>query len=259
MFHRAIVVAIVAFWLLMSTLLVRTQLSESQGELQPVPVDFVCRLMFEHEQPAYLVLYTQHRRLDGYLQLQPKHLPHGEDGKSAALDLLSGSGSFALALPGVDPQRVTFRGVLELDGHRHVRRLDLTANVHQTGQTGQGMTLQLAGRPAQDDWHYTVKEAGTVLREDSGTIASLLAAADPHLPGLRLDAIQQLERQQAADTRYSAHRGTLRLGGEAIDSYVVAVEHGGALKTDVYFDQLGQVLAVKTFTGYDLFDEKLAP
>ena len=258
MFYRTIVAVIIGFWVLMSALLVRTQYFSGSGAALPVPVEFVTRLMFHHEQAADLVLYSQQRRLDGYLHLQPKHLPHGEDGHSAPLDLLSGSGSFAVTLPGTNLQRVTLRGVAELDGQQQVQHLEMTISLHEPKQTGLGLTLAVEGSPAQDDWHYVLKQAGIVVREDAGPIARLIAAADPHLPGLNLSGFEQLQHQQAAGTRFSAHRGALRLNGENIETYVITIQHGETLESTIDFNQLGQILAVKTFAGYDLYDEQFA-
>ena len=258
MFYRTIVAVIIVFWVGMSALLIRTQYFSSGGEALPVPVEFVTRLMFHHEQAADLVPYSQQHRLDGYLHLQPKHLSHGEDGHSAPLDLLSGSGSFALTLPGTNPQRVTLRGIVEIDGQQQLQHLEMTASLHEPGQAGQGLNLAVDGSPARDEWHYILKQAGVVVREDTGPLARLIAAADPHLPGLNLSGFEQLQRQQASSTRYSAHRGVLRLNGENIETYVITIQHGETLESTINFNQLGQILAVKTFAGYDLYDEQLA-
>ena len=249
---------IILFWAAMSALLIRAEYFSRGGEAQPVPVAFVARLMFHHEQPTDLALYSQQHRLDGYLHLQPKHLPHGEDGHAAPLDLLSGSGSFAVTLPGTNVQRVTVRGVLEIDAQQQLERLELTVSLHEPKQSGLGLTLNVEGSPARDTWHYVLKQAGVVVREDSGPAARLLAAADPHLPGLSLSSFEQLQHQQTGLTRFSAHRGSLRLNGENIDTYVISVQYGETLESTIDFNQLGQVLAVKTFTGYDLYDEALA-
>ena len=114
------------------------------------------------------------------------------------------------------------------------------------------------GSPARDVWHYVLKQAGAVVREDTGPIAQLIAAADPHLPGINLSGVEQLQHQQASATRFSAHRGTLRLNGENIETYVITIQHGETLESTIDFNQLGQILAVKTFAGYDLYDEQLA-
>ena len=256
-FYRTIVAGIIVFWVVMSGLLIRTQYFSRNGEAQPVPIAFVTRLMFQHEQPAGLVLYSQGHRLDGYLHVQPRHLTHGDDGRSQPLDLLSGSGSFALILPGIKAQRVTLRGVVEVDGQQQIQRLEMTVSLHESKQTGPGLGLAFEGSPLRDEWHYVLKQAGVVLREDSGPLARLLAAADPHLPGLDLSVLGQLQRQQATATRYFAHRGVLRLNGESIDTYVITIQHGETLESTIDFNQLGQILAVKTFAGYNLYDEAI--
>ena len=248
----------------MAAMLVRTEYFSGDGESLPVPVEFVTRLMFHHEQSSDLVFYSQQHRLDGYLHLQPKHLSRGEDGQSAPLDLLSGSGSFTLYLPGAAAQRATLRGGVEMDGRQQVQRFEVTASLREPGlhgppPNGPGLTLFVEGRPTRDDWHYFLKQSGTIVREDAGPMSRLLAAADPHLPGLDLSGVEQMQRQQAAGMRFSAHRGSLRLSGDTIDTYVVTLQHGDLTEATLYFNQLGQILAVKTFAGYDLYDEGITP
>ncbi len=257
-FYRFIVVGIVLFWLAMTAQLVREEVWSGWRRSQPVPVDFVVRLMFHHEEVSDLTLFSHGHRLDGNLHLQPRRLPAGQD-QAVALDCLTWTGSFALNLPGVDVNRVVLRGLAEITDEQRCQRLELTASLHEPRQNGPGLTLFLEGRPGTDAWHYVVRQAGTVVHEDAGPMLQLLRDADPHLPGISFEGIEQMQRQTAASTSVTAYRDTLRLGGEAADTYVISLRQGDVEEASVHFNQLGQILAIKTFTGYDLYDEGVAP
>ena len=51
----------------------------------------------------------------------------------------------------------------------------------------------------------------------------------------------------------------MRINDEDAETFVVTIHQGEGMDTEVHVNQLGQVLAVKTFLGYDLYDETLAP
>ena len=134
MFYRALTVGIVAFWLLMMGLLLHVELSSGEGEMLPVPVDYVWRLIFLHEQPSDLVLYSQRQRI-GNFHLQPRHLPTGTNGLSGPVRLLNGSGGLALNLPGLSGQNLTVRGTLEMDERNTAQRMGMQ---HQPAHAGAG-------------------------------------------------------------------------------------------------------------------------
>ena len=258
MFYRVFVVGIVIFWLLMGTLLVRTELFPDRGTSLPVPVDYVRGLVFRHEQASDLILYNQKRRLDGSFHLQPKRVSVSADGKTAAGNLLSLSGSFLLSLPGLTGQHVIFHGGLELDDQEQPRHLDLSVSLREPTQNAPGVTLHLDGRPAENQWHYQVTQGGETLSEARGTPEEMIGTLDLRGYGLDPRIFAQVGKQAAATT-LTAHRGILRINDEEIETFVVTIRQGEGMETTIHVNQLGQILAVKTFLGYDLYDESLAP
>ena len=258
MFYRVFVVGIIGFWLLMGTMLVRTELFPDRGTRLPVPVDYVGGLIFRHEEASTLALYSQKRRLDGSFHLQPKRLPASADGKTTAGNLLSLSGNFLLNLPGITGQRVVFHGGLELDDHEQVRHVNLSISLHEPKQSSPGVTLHLEGLPADNRWSYQITQGNVTLREGSGTPAELIDKLDLRGYGVDSRLLSQVGTQAAATT-LTAHRGMLRINDEEIETFVVTIRRGDGMDAEVHVNQLGQVLAVKTFLGYDLYDESMAP
>ena len=258
MFYRALTIGIVAFWLLMMGLLLRVEFSPGEGEMLPVPVDYVWRLMFLREQPSDLVLYNQRQRI-GNFHLQPRRLPTGSNGVAGPVRLLSGSGGLALTLPGLSGQNLTVRGSVEMDERNTARRVGFYISLHTPGQATLGTTLTLDGRPSSDEWHYQVRQGDTVVQENSGSATALLGALKIGSWGFDPRAILQTEQQQADTTQATARRGVLHTDSEDVEAFVVAIHRGEPLETTIYVSQLGQILAIKTSSGYDLYDDTLTP
>lgn len=260
MLYRLSVAAIVAFWLLMAALLVRTEWFPNRADSLPVPVDYVRRLVFRHELSSDLGLYRQRRRGDGSFHLQPKLIApdnaHGGGG-----NLLSASGNFLLSLPGAAPQRVVFHGSLEIDDHEQVRHLDLSISLHEHKQNLPGMTLHLDGSPEERRWHYLITRGTETFQDGTGTPEELREKLDLRAYGFDPRALLASANSQAAApaVRLSAQRGKLRAGDDEIDTYVVTIHHSDTLETTIHVNQLGQILAVRTFLGFDLYDETLSP
>ena len=258
MFYRAFAVGIVAFWLGMMALLVSVEFFSGESGLLPVPTEYVWKLIFLHEQLSDLVLYNQNQRI-GDFHLQPRHLATGSDGSGGPTRLLTGSANMTLNVPALGPQSISLRGSMELDAGNTVRTFGLNTNFHEVGQHTTGLNLVLDGQPALDRWHYQLRRGEATLQENSGTSAILLDALDLRSFGIDPKAIMQAGQQQAAHATITARRGVLRIRGEEIESYVVTARQGEFLEITMYVSQLGQILALKTSTGYDLYDETLNP
>ena len=154
-------------------------------------------------------------------------------------------------------QRVIFRGQLEMDDRQQVQHVELSASFHEPKQATAGLSVHLEGQPATDQWHYQLQQGDVTVREGKGTPAELLASAD--LPAYGIDPRAFGQMGQQVRTTLTAHRGTLRMNNEEIETYVVTIHHGDSLESTVHLNQLGQILAVKTFLGYELYDETLTP
>ena len=258
MFYRALTVGIVAFWLLMMGLLLRVEFSSGEGEMMPVPVDYVWKIMFLREQPSDLVLYSQRQRI-GNFHLQPRHLLTGTNGVPGSVRILNGSGGLALNLPGLSGQNLTVRGSLEMDEQNLPQRVGVNISLHTPGQSASGTTLTLDGQPPRDTWRYQVHQGDTLAQENSGSAAKLLGALNIGSWGFDPRTLLQTEQPSSGTTQATARRGVLHTDSEDMEAFVVTIHRGEALETTMYVSQLGQILAIKTFGGYDLYDDALSP
>ncbi len=253
-FYRVLVVGIVIFWGWMTTLLLRLEWTPSEGQMLTVPTAHVWKLIFRHEEASELALFNGRRRL-GTLHLQPKQ------GTTAGgpFHQLTGTGAFALDLPGLTGERLVLHGTLDLDEHEQIQHVEIAANFHEPKQKLPGITIILDGEPPRDQWHYAIRQGEDVRKEKSGTMDALLDDPDLRAVGFDPKVFGQASRQQAAATTVTARHGTLHLNGEDVETYVVTIRQGDGLESSVHLNQLGQILAVKTFLGYDLYDEAFAP
>ena len=255
--YRALTAVIVAFWLVMTAMLVRVEFAPNDSNLLPVPPEHVFKQMFLHEQASDLVLCHGRDRL-GVFHLQPKHLPTAPDGPA---NMVTFTGNFSLSLPGGPPnQRLNLHGSLDLDNRQAVRRFDFKAYLHEPKQTLPSLGFALDGLPGSNQCHYQVLRADVVQKEASGTPAQLLD--DPDLRVLGFDPRPMLVnagQQQAASTKLTARRSSIRSNGEVIETYLLTIQHAESIESTIQVSQLGQILIVKTFAGYDLYDETLTP
>ncbi len=254
MFYRAFVVGIVLFWMLMIALLVRFEYAPGEAQTLSVPTARVWNLLFEHEELSALTLFSGRQRL-GELYLQPRRQAPG----GGPFHQLSGTGSFVLNLPGLSGERMVFHGTLDLDKQNQVHRVELAASFHEADQPQPGTTVTLDGQPPLGQWHYAIRRGNTVLKENSGSVDQLLDDPDLRALGVEPKMLGQLGRQQAASANVTARHGTLHVNGEDLETFVVAIRQAEGAESSIYLNQLGRILAVKTFLGYDLYDVAFTP
>ena len=270
MFHRALLTGIVLFWLVMTGLLVRVELFPGDGDLLPVPLEHIERLIFLHQQPSDLVLYNGLRQRLGNVRIQPQRVKNAEANGAGFVNLITGTGATALTIPGLPSGRMTFRFSTELNDAQQMQRFEWAANLHAPKQTESSLGIQFDGQPPLNRFHYTVHRGQILEKEASGTPAELLS--DPDLAALGFDprvVLEQWEARQhgakaagggiASQLAVNARRGSLRFNGEEIETFVITVRYADSLESTIHISQLGQILSVKTFTGYNLYDETLTP
>ncbi len=169
------------------------------------------------------------------------------------------SGNFLLTLPGLPGQRVIFHGAWNWTTTSKSAGVDLSLSLHEPKQSTPGVTLA-PRRAVRRKISGTIEVAqGTqTLREGNGTPEEILDKLDLRAYGIDARSFSHLGPLASATT-LTAHRGVLHVNDEDIESFVVTIHQGEGMDTAVHVNQLGQILAVKTFLGYDLYDETLAP
>ena len=108
MLYRAAAVLIVVFWIAMTALLVRKELSPGANELREGPVSHVMKLMFLHGEASDLNLHSE-RQIVGQLRFHPQI--RKDDGAR----VMEYSGRMLIALPGAPRQRLSWAGDFEMN------------------------------------------------------------------------------------------------------------------------------------------------
>src|SRR5215207_3438217 len=105
--YRAAALLIVVFWMAMTALLIRKQLSSGATKLTEVPVSHVLKLMFHHGEASDLNLHSD-RQMVGKLRFHP------QTRKDDAMRIMEFSGSVTFTLPGSPRQRVAWAGDVQM-------------------------------------------------------------------------------------------------------------------------------------------------
>lgn len=258
MYYRLLVVGIVLFWLWTTGTLLRTEWNPRANRSAEVPIPFLWKLVFLHEESSDLIVYNRQERL-GSLHLQPHHPGNSPSGGGDFPRSITAIGGFSLDLPGLPRQNVVVHGLMELDRHDVVQKLELSAVVHEPKQTTPGWTLVLEGRPDTGQWHYSVRQGDAVLREHTGTVSQLLDIPELRSLGFDAAALARMQQQRSVGVKIEAHRDKLRINGDDVDTYVVDLKDPNGFESTIHLNQLGQVLAVKTPTDIELLDSALLP
>lgn len=259
MFYRTLVVGIVGFWLGMTFLLVRMEWAPREADTIAVPTAYLWKLMFLHEEPSDLVIYNQRQRL-GNLHFQPRRQAPEADPRGGEVRQLGAVGNLSADLPWMGRQNVVLHGSVDLGAGDDVRVLRLSAVFHPVGAPhSAGTTVIVDGRPATGVWHYSVQQNEAVVSDETGTLAHLLDRPELRDLGIDPSALAKLQEQSASTLNVMARHGRLRLNQDEIETYVVTFKDANGLEATVHLNQLGQILAIRSFAGINLLDGALTP
>ena len=247
MFHRAATLLIILFWLTMTGLLVRNELTPEGSRMREVPVGHVLKLLFLHSQPSNVHISTETAPV-GHLHLLPRI------DETTALRVLDFSGSVQLRAGTPVRQRLEWDGLLYLDRTLGFRQLAFRFKLGEP--TPLHGTIEVDAERAHvalrtnamtlSERDYTLDEKGArELLGELGVDPAMLAA----LRGAKS------ELQPALHARQSS----LLLHGERVETYLLALEQSGQTLAEFHLSQLGQLLHARTAFGYTLAVDDFTP
>lgn len=231
---------IIAFWLTMTGLLVRTEFSPAKSRLRAVSIEHVLKLVFAHEQPSDLNILNGGLRI-GQLHLQPRIEKEGDR------RLLDFSGSLQLRLPGVPRQRFTWSGAWEADAAFTSERLRFAFALLEPIKTQTEVEIDSAQQLA----HVRFESGEGTLREtytlDEAGLHRLLGqlAIDPAV-------LQVFAGRNPARPEITAEQSSLSIHGQRLETYCVTIQQSGQTLVEFHVSQLGQILKATTLVGYTL-------
>lgn len=242
MLHRAIIVGVAAFWLIMTGLYVRLQVAPSeQPSWMSIPPGHVINLVFGGDESSALDIFQNGLKI-GTLYVRP----FGGEGVPGERRIAV-NGEISIKFPGAR-ERMTFRS--EFNFSREFE----TLNAFDFSMRLRDPEFELAVSSGEGsgviDYRAT-GPGGDVLREGSGTLGGILA--DTPLAGAGLRAEDMLPAMAAGAPR--AVRGTATLAGQPVEVYRLIIPHGNDLRSEINVSLLGRILSVSTPFGIHLLTE----
>jgi hypothetical protein len=251
MIPRIATALIVAFWLIMTTLLVRMEIAPERSRILAVPVSHVMKLVFRHGQTSVLTI-NQNGRPIGRLTLDPSQLDHAGPARVGI------NGTSWINVPDAARVRIGWEGRIELDDALSFKGAQFAIDMWSKTDPLR-LQIEAAGGRAE----YSITADGIEL--DRG-------AFDLTEEGLR-DCLRQLGTDPALlgpvsmmdngsawpAVAVAARESSLKIRGESVNGYVVTVSVSGATFGEAWFTQLGQLLMVRTPFGFGLGSDSIAP
>lgn len=252
MLHRLVATCIIAFWIAMTSLLVIQQMYPETANINAVPMSFVGKLVFQHQQSSDLNIYDKEKAKDvGYVHFQPR------------LDTATGarflelSGNIVYTLPGAGGKRIAWSGNIEMDSTFNTKHIHLSVSLH-----GPGEQLVLNITPASKKVHYIVRSAKVIVDENTITldekgISSLLTQS-----GISPALLAQVSGSNAAQfaPEFSAQQSSVSINGETASTFLLTMKVGGQPLIEAHLSQLGQVIkASAPAFGYHLAPHNVKP
>ncbi len=241
MLSRILPLSIVAFWLTMTALLVRTELHPGASRLTIVPVEHVLKLLFLHEQSSDLNIVSDGQRV-GYLRLRPRvEVASGER-------VLEFIGNLQLRFPQMPKQRFSWDGGFALNHDFELQRVTFGFTMHEPEAYRVDLTIDAGGRLAHVLW----KTREEVLEDETFTLDEAGARAAMEHFGMDPMLLRTVGGKNSAKPEVIAQQSSLKMRDEQVETYLIAVRQSGQTLLEIQVSQIGQILAVKTFMGYTL-------
>jgi hypothetical protein len=245
MLNRLAAVLIVAFWVVMWGLLLKSELEPEEGVLREVPVEHVLKLMFHHQQSSDLIIHNDGKMI-GHLRLGPRILENG----GRQLDF---TGGLQLRMPAADRQRLSWIGESTFSSELDLQKLTLDVTMHGSSGDTPDSRLSFEFDSAEKKGRYELR-SGTMIfdkQEFEATEAGIRKLVDRL--GMDASFTQTMAgSKSSAPPQVKARRASFKLRDEEIDTLLLTVVYNEQTMLQVHVSQLGRVLHAKTILGWTL-------
>jgi hypothetical protein len=244
---RLLYVLIVVFWMTMMGLLIRTEMSPRGATLREVPVEHVLKLLFHHQQTSHLHIFSDSTRL-GHFTLTPKVEETGRH-------KLEFNGHVSTRPTTAERQRFSWEGALLMGTGLEGERLTFGLSFHDEGLHRAQLEVDAETKLA----YFQLRSGDRVLQESSYSLDEKGATQVLQQLGMDVVSLQALTGKSHVRPELRAQQSSMTVHGERIQTYLVSLQQSGQTLLELHVSQLGQVLRVKTFIGYNLAPDDLAP
>lgn len=244
---RLITVTIVAFWMAMTGLLIRTELRPQGSSLRAVPIEHVVKLLYLHQQPSELDIYSGNARM-GHIRIHPK------------LDEISGfrqldyAGHLVVPIDKGARQRFSWDGSIQTDASSSVTEVIFRLNMHEGG-----IAAEIRALPRENSATFRLTQGTSTLQEQKYTLDQKGLEQVMQQLGIDTGMLHALAGGTTVRPVLTAQQSSMAIRTERIETYLVSLQQGGQTLLDTQVSQLGQILHIKTAFGYHLAPEDIIP
>jgi hypothetical protein len=251
MLYRITSFTIIVFWVVMTTLLIRNEVSPSTSRLREIPVSYVLKQLFGHEQRSNLRIYNGSTPI-GHVFMYP-HVDTETDAR-----VLEVTGSLGFDVGPEQKQRISWDSVIRMNAAFDVQVSEYRVRLHEPSD----LVADIRVAANQPLVHVRLSSRGKTIEErdiamnQSGVegIAQQFGATGDVLGLLQQGAVAA---KTQAEPVIRARLSSLRIGDQRTETFLVSMEYNGQTYFECHFSQLGQALQAKTMFGYRLQDELL--
>lgn len=250
MFQRIFAMLIVGFWLAMTTLLVVREYYPEATSLNQVPINYVGRLIFQHNQVSDLQIWDAGKDV-GYLHVAPRQFP---DGKTKSLEY---QGKVQINPLGMARQVLSWSGNFLLDEKNNIKSLTVGLTT-QDPDHQLNVTVDSETKTAR----FALRSAGQIVDQSSITLDREGVSKLIERIGLDSSILQQVQSTSASTPapEIAAHQSSTKLNGESVSTYLVSMKVSGQTLIEAHVTQLGQVVRANIpIFGYKLSPYNIAP
>ena len=250
MLHRLVATCIVAFWIAMTTLLVIQQMYPESANINAVPLPFVGKLIFQHQQASDLQIYDKEKNV-GHMYLQPRL-----DATTGAR-VLDMTGNLVSTLPGMSGQRIGWVANITLDDSFAPKQIHLSISFQAPEQQ-----IMLDITPATKEVRYILRNGATVIERNTMTLDEKGIGALLGQVGLSPAMFAQLPANPDTQfaPKFSAQQSSVKINGETASTYLLSMKVADQPFIEAHVSQLGQVLkASMPLLGYRLAPQNVEP
>lgn len=235
MLHRLVILWIVGFWLVMTSLLVVRELYPEATRLNAVPVGYVGQIVFQHEQASDLRIFSPEKEI-GFVHIQPKTFV--STGKRA----IEFHGNVKLTLPGKSPQHITWFAVADLSREFALERLRMDLSTPDAGQHLE-VVVDLLGKKAS----FGAKVGNQIANETAFTLDEAGFGKLMSQAGVDPAMARQLKASQGEVPRmeFGAQSSSTVISGQKLSTFLLSLKAGDQSVFEAQLSQLGQVLSAR--------------
>lgn len=234
----------------MTSLLVIQQMYPERANINSIPISYVGRQFFQHQQSSDLEICDLDKSV-GYLHLQPR-IDAANDKR-----MIEFSGNLTYTPSGFGSQRIAWSGNVEFDPLLVAKHIHLSITFQ-----GAAQQFLLDITPPTRKMHYIVRVNGAAIDEntisiDENGLNTLLTQA-----GISPAIFAQFSNGSASQfaPEFLAQQSSVNLNGEIASTFLLTMKIGGQPLIEAHLSQLGQVLKASTpLFGYRLAPHNVAP